>query len=246
MEQLISTMLAHRSIRKFTPEPVSDEQLDLILRAAQAAPTSSFLQAYSIIKVSQGPNRDQLMAYCDDQKYVGNAPVFLVFCADLHRLHQMSDRHNKPYEEGWTESFIIGTVDAALAGQNAMIAAEALGLGGVYIGGIRNNIEAVTELLKLPEEVYPVFGLCLGHPDQDPQIKERLPQSIVVHKETYQSIDTHEQVLTAYDERIKAYYTARTKGKVTDSWSEAVAEKFSGETRPGVGPFLKKQKMATK
>lgn len=243
MTSLIETMLKHRSIRKFTEEAVSAEHLDLILKASQAAATSSFLQAYSIISISQGASRDKLMNYCGEQSYVGSAPVFLVFCADLHRLHQMSQMHNQNFEEGWTESMIIGTVDAALAGQNAMIAAESLGLGGVYIGGIRNNIEAVTELLKLPEEVYPVFGLCIGHPDQDPDIKERLPQSVVVHHDVYTPIETHKQTLEAYDERIRAYYTKRTKGKVTESWSESVAEKFSQESRPQVGPFLKKQKI---
>lgn len=246
MTLLIETMLKHRSIRKFTKEAVSAEQLDLILKASQAAATSSFLQAYSIINISQGTSRDKLMNYCGDQSYVGAAPVFLVFCADLHRLHRMSQLHEKNYEEGWTESMIIGTVDAALAGQNAMIAAESLGLGGVYIGGIRNNIEAVTELLKLPEEVYPVFGLCIGHPDQNPEIKERLPQPIVVHQDVYTPIEVHNQSLNEYDERIRTYYTARTKGKVTESWSESVAEKFSQESRPQVGPFLKKQKMGTR
>lgn len=246
MNSVIEVMLQHRSIRKFTTESVLSEQINLILRAAQAAATSSFLQAYSIINISKGPNRDLLMHYCDDQPYVGSAPVFLVFCADLHRLHQMSNLHNKSYEEGWTESFIIGTVDAALAGQNAMTAAESLGLGGVYIGGIRNHIEEVSKLLKLPDEVYPVFGLCIGHPDQNPEVKERLPQPIVVHQEVYTSIEGHTEMLADYDERIRDYYIARTKGKVKESWSESVSEKFSRETRPQVGPFLKSRKMAIK
>lgn len=246
MKSLIEVMLKHRSIRKFKPKAVSKAHMELIFSAAQAASTSSFLQAYSIINISQGETRDTLMQLCGEQSYVSSAPVFLVFCADLHRLHLMSDLHEKPYEQGWTESMILATVDAALAGQNAMTAAEALGLGGVYIGGIRNNIEAVSKLLELPEEVFPVFGLCIGHPDQDPQIKERLPQPIVVHQDRYTRVDTHAALLAAYDERIRAYYTERTKGKVKTSWSESVAEKFSNETRPQVGPFLKQQQIGTK
>ncbi len=246
MESLVEVLLKHRSIRKFKPKAVSNEHLELILSAAQAAPTSSFLQAYSIINIGKGINRETLMHLCDDQSYVSGAPVFLVFCADLHRLHLMSDLHEKRYERGWTESLILATVDAALAGQNAMIAAEALGLGGVYIGGIRNNIQGVSKLLELPEEVYPVFGLCIGHPDQDPQIKERLPQQIVVHQEKYTRLDHHATLLAEYDERIREYYIQRTKGKIKTSWSEAAAEKLSSEIRPEVGPFLKQQKLGIK
>lgn len=246
MESLIEVMLKHRSIRKFKSKAISQEHLEMILSAAQAASTSSFLQAYSIINITNNENRETLMHLCGDQSYVSTAPVFLVFCADLHRLHLMTDLHEKPYERGWTETLILGTVDAALAGQNAMVAAEALGLGGVYIGGIRNNIEAVSKLLGLPEEVYPVFGLCLGHPDQDPEVKERLPRAIVVHQDKYTRLDHHATLLGEYDERIREYYTNRTKGKVKTSWSESVAEKLSSETRPGVGPFLKQQQLGTK
>lgn len=246
MKALVEVMLKHRSIRKFKSKEVPQEEMELIFSAAQAASTSSFLQAYSIINITNKEKRDTLMHLCGDQNYVSAAPVFLVFCADLHRLHLMSDLHEKPYEKGWTETLILGTVDAALAGQNAMVAAEALGLGGVYIGGIRNNIEAVAKLLELPEEVYPVFGLCIGYPDQEPEVKERLPQAIVVHQDKYTRLDRHANLLGEYDERIRDYYIQRTKGKVKTSWSESVAEKLSSETRPGVGPFLKQQQLGIK
>lgn len=141
-------MLSHRSIRKFTDQLVDASDLDIIIRAAQSAATSSFLQAYSIIDVKNPEMRAQLSNLCGDQEYIEKAPIFLVFCGDLHRIKTVCDAS---YESGWTEAFIISTVDAALSGQNAMLAAESLGLGGVYIGGIRNHPKAVSQLLKLPE-----------------------------------------------------------------------------------------------
>lgn len=242
--ETIDLLLAHTSIRKFEEKDIELEKVEAILAAAKSASTSSFLQAYSILMVSQGQNRDLLANLCGDQDYVAKAPVFMVFLADLHRLHKMCDRHKQPYAGGWTETLLIGTVDAALAGQNALVAAESMGLGGVYIGGIRNRIAEVSELLKLPSEVYPVFGLCIGYPDQNPGVKERLPNELLVHQEVYQEGD--EAILEAYDARIKDYYLARTRGKVNTSWSEGVAEKLSKEMRPHMHDYLSKRGLLLK
>lgn len=233
MNQTLELMLSHRSIRKFTDQLVDAHHLDSIIRAAQAASTSSFLQAYSIIDVKDQVVRTQLKKLCGDQEYVEKAPVFLVFCGDMHRIKTVCDA---TYESGWTEAFIIATVDAALAGQNAMLAAESLGLGGVYIGGIRNHPQEVSQRLKLPEEVYPLFGMCLGYPDQEPEIKQRLPKPIVYHVDYYSEMD--EATLEAYDTKISDYYAKRTKGKIRDTWSESVNKKFSQEKREHMLKFL--------
>lgn len=233
-------MKHHVSIRKFKDAPVPQEMLIEILEAAKAASTSSFLQAYSILVVSdKSPKRGTLAQLCGEQAYVQDAPVFLVFLADLHRLHLMCDLHGATYSGGWTENLLIATVDAALAGQNALLAAESMGLGGVYIGGIRNNIEAVCQLLDLPEEVYPVFGMCLGYPDQSPGTKERMPNDLLVHWDTYQAPDL--ESLKTYDEKIRDYYSNRTGGKVKTSWSEGVADRLSKEMRPHMKAFLEKR-----
>lgn len=108
------------------------------------------------------------------------------------------------------ESLLLGTIDAALAAQNAVVALESLGLGSVYIGGIRNDIKGVAKELGLPPKVYPVFGLCVGYPspDQPAKVKPRLPQQAVLHRETY-SIAAEEGVLSEYDARLGAFYSAR-------------------------------------
>lgn len=236
MNEVINLLKGHQSIRKFKEEQIPKEWLEEIIDAAQMASTSSFLQAYSIISINDKVVREEIAALSGDQKYVSSAPTFLVFCADLHRLNEACKKHGVPYESGYTETFIIATVDAALAAENTIIAAESLGLGGVFIGGIRNNPSRMSELLGLPQEVYPVFGMCLGFPDHTPGPKERLPRSIVFHEEVYQNPDESE--LDAYDERIRAYYIERTRGKKKESWTESVSEKVSHETREHMKRFL--------
>ncbi len=222
-------MLSHGSIRKFTDQLVDEDQLDIIIRAAQAASTSSFLQAYSIIDVKDPLVRTQLKKLCGDQDYVEKAPVFLVFCGDMHRIQSVCEA---TYESGWTESFVIATVDAALAGQNAMLAAESVGLGGVYIGSIRNYAQEVSELLKLPEEVYPIFGMCLGYPDEVSGVKQRLPKQIVYHVDHYTEMD--DVILEAHDK------------KISDSWSEGVKKKFVKMNRKHMLEFLQDREFLKK
>lgn len=238
MNTLIELIGNHRSIRKFKEDPIEASDLRSILGAAQFASTSSYVQAYSVIQVKDPEKRKQLAHLCGDQKYVEAAPEFLVFCADLNRLHLASEMQGVQAHEGYVESFIIATVDAALYGQNVMLGAESMGLGGVYIGGIRNHPQSVCELLEIPANVYPVFGMCLGYPDQEPEQKPRLPLELIWKQETYVADDM--ELLKSYDLEVKAYYERRTKGKLTHSWTEQMAEKMEGELRPHMKDYLEK------
>lgn len=158
MTPTIELLRSHRSIRHFTDAPVSDEQRAEIIASAQAASTSSFLQCTSIIRITDPALRERLVPLTGGQQHVAQAAEFWVFCADFNRHLQICPQA----QLGLAEQLLIGVVDTALLAQNALTAAESLGLGGVYIGGLRNSIEAVTELLELPQHVLPLFGLCLG------------------------------------------------------------------------------------
>jgi len=147
MNDIIQLLQSHRSIRKFSNTPVTPEQLDAILGSAQMASTSSNMQAYSVISVTDMALRQQLAVLAGNQAYVSECPLFLVWCADLHRFAQAVHRHADTPVSGNAENFLVATVDAALAAQNAAVAAESLGLGVVYIGGIRNNPAEVSQLL---------------------------------------------------------------------------------------------------
>ncbi|MDM5129632.1 oxygen-insensitive NADPH nitroreductase [Aeromonas piscicola] len=233
MNPTIDLILAHRSIRQFTPEPITPSQLDQILSAAQSASSSSFLQANSIIRVTDMALRARLAELAGHQAYVAEAAEFLMFCADYHRHAQIVP----DAQTGFVEQLLIGAIDGALMAQNALLAAQSLGLGGVYIGGIRNNPVAVSEALGLPRQVIPLFGLCLGHPAQAPEQKPRLPRALVVHENRYQA-ELDRPLLAQYDQQIEAYYQARSSNNKQQTWSSQIRGILGKESRPFMQEFL--------
>lgn len=245
MNEIIKLLKSHTSIRKFQEKEVEKEKIHTIIQTAQCASTSSFVQAYTIIHVINNHTKKEIAKLSGEQIYIEKCPVFLVFCADLNRLDMACQINDIKMIEGYTESFIIATVDTALAGQNAIIAAESMGLGGVYIGGIRNNPNQICDLLHIPSNVYPVFGMCLGYPAQSPKVKPRLPIDVVLKNEFY-TIDGDEEKIKKYDEQISEYYKSRTKGRRNDTWSKQMAEKMSTELRPHMKSFLKMKKFEMK
>lgn len=240
MTPTIDLLRSHRSIRSFTDQPVTDEQREAILGAAQGASTSSFLQCSSIIRITDPALREKLVEFTGGQKYVASAAEFWVFCADFNRNQQI----NPQAELGLAEQLLLGCVDTALLAQNAMTAAESLGLGGVFIGGIRNQVEEVIELLKLPKFVMPLFGMCIGHPAQDHQVKPRMPQSMLVHENSYQPLNP--QTLANYDEQLASYYLQRDSNARRDTWSDLIIRTLKKEQRPHMLAALHKQGWATR
>lgn len=240
MTPTIELLCSHRSIRAFTDKQIDDAQREAILAAAQSASSSSFLQCSSIIRITDKMLREKLVGLTGGQHYVGTAAEFWVFCADFNRHQQIYPQA----QLGLAEQLLLGCVDTALMGQNAMVAAESLGLGGVYIGGIRNGIAEVTELLGLPKFVLPLFGLCLGWPEQSPELKPRMPLAMLVHENHYQPIDR--QVLADYDAEHEAYYLSRGNNTRRESWSEHIQKTLLKESRPFMLDYLHKQGWATR
>lgn len=189
---LLAQLMAHRSVRAYLDQPLPAHSLPAMLAAAQSAASSSNLQAFSVVAV-QDPARKAALADCaGGQAHIRQAPLLLVWLADLSRLTRNAARQGLPAEaNAYFEMFLVAAVDAALAAQNATLAAEAMGLGTVYIGAMRNQPQAVAQILALPPKVFALFGLCVGWPDtQRPAaIKPRLPQALVLHHETYAATD---------------------------------------------------------
>ncbi|MEZ5491610.1 MAG: oxygen-insensitive NADPH nitroreductase [Gammaproteobacteria bacterium] len=240
MSSVIELLKSHRSIRKFTSQPIEETLFRQLIEAGQAAATSSFLQGSTVIRVRESAARSQLARLAGNQPYVESAAEFLVFCADLKRAGNYCHQYGKPFEGDYTEHFIIATVDASLMAQSLVTAAESVGLGICYIGGIRNNPREVSDLLQLPRGVYPVFGLCLGYPDQNPEVKPRLPQSVIVKEDVYNEVGDAEAIAD-YDETVREYYRTRTGGGHGISWSEQVATLLSEKSRPHMKAFLAEQ-----
>ena len=238
MNPTIELLKSHRSIRKFSDRPIAADDLEQLILAGQAAATSSFVQTTSLIRVTDPAKRERLVTLTGNQTYVASCAEFFVFCADLQRNLSITNNQGLDSQSGFTEHFVIAAVDTSLFAQNMVVAAESMGLGICYIGGIRNHPAEVSELLGLPEQVAPLFGLCLGYPEQDPEVKPRLPSSMIVHENTYQTA-LDEATLERYDETVKHYYQTRTGGQKQQGWSEQIGGFFTKESRPHMLQFLK-------
>ncbi len=244
MNDVLKLLRSHRSIRKYKPTPIADQLLSDILDAARQAPTSSNLQTYSIVVVKDSRKKQLLAEYCGNQPWVAACPVFLTICPDLHRLNRVCELRGYQFSDRYLEISLVAIVDASLVAQNIAVGAEANGLGICMIGGIRNNPGKVADLLKLPERVFPLMGICLGYPDHDPIIKPRIPSSLAVHYEEYDDGDPVAQ-LAEYDRLMKSTglydgprrkVPAPTAGTVADedySWTEHSARRASS-TNPAV------------
>jgi FMN reductase (NADPH) len=195
----IEQIYRHWSVRAYRDEPVTAELVETIVAAGQRASTSSNLQSYSVVAVTDRDRRARLADLCGGQGQIYQAPVFLAWCADLARLDRVCQMRGYQQVAEYLESFLVATVDAALAMQNAALAAESLGLGMGYIGAIRNKPQEVIELLELPRLVFPISGMTLGWPAGEPFIRPRLPLEAVLHWERYDTSDGVE-ALEAYDQ----------------------------------------------
>lgn len=241
----LDTMFNHRSIRKFTDQPISDELLHKLIEAGQSASTSSFMQAVSIIRVTDKALRQNIRKICVEMPqdtlpdalkghgYIEHCAEFLVFCMDNHRHAQLVP----DAQLDWTEVVLIGAIDAGLLAQNLLLGAESVGLGGVYIGSIRNDLATLGELLGLPSHVVPLFGLCLGYPDQDPAIRPRLPVDMILSTNQYQP--TTPDTLENYNKVVADYYEQR--GNAGLDWTKQIANTFARPVRPDILAYLQSQ-----
>ncbi|MGY3572159.1 oxygen-insensitive NADPH nitroreductase [Vibrio paucivorans] len=240
MNAVLDTIFEHHSIRKFTEQPINGEQLDTIIAAGIAASSSSLLQVNSVIRITDPNKRKALATLAGNQPYVESAAEFLVFCIDFQRHIQMNDKVKPEF----TELTLIGAVDAGIMAQNCLLAAESMGLGGVYIGGLRNSAQQVDELLELPKYTAVLFGMCLGHPAQDPQRKPRLSPQVIMHENSYQPLDINK--VEEYDQTMMDYYASRSSNQKQSTWSEQITTKLSGESRPHMLGYLNDKGLATK
>ena len=209
MTETIKLMKAHTSVRRFKEQEIPQADLEEILTAGQMASSWKNFQSYSVILVRSQEKKD----------------AFLLFVGDLNRAEKGASLHTDTFQPQGVEGLLITSVDAALAGQNTLLAAESLGYGGVIIGLVRYKSEEVAALFNLPDYTYPVFGIALGVPNQQHDVKPRLPLSQVVFEEEYQ-----EQPVAAildYD-IVQADYAG---ARASTSWSQRLAEQF-GQAEP--------------
>jgi len=227
----IARFLTHRSVRDYSTQPVTEETVRGLIGAAQSSASSSNLQLWSVISVQDSYLRQEIAAVAGDQDHVRKAPWFFVFLADVYRLQRTAGAVGESAAGlDYAEFTLMAAIDAAVACERMVCAAETMGIGVCYIGAVRNNPQRIEQLLNLPDGVAALFGLCIGWPLEglDSSIKPRLGADSVWFHEQY----NREVEVAEYDERMRPFYISQgMKGEVT--WSMRSARRVDGNHMTG-------------
>ena len=244
---LINSIITRASVRKFSKKNISKELLTLLLTAAQSAPSKSNLQQYSIMVIQNQSLKNEISKLIGDTKWALTAPVFLLFLADIRRNIKITNHKGYNHKNNNVDTFMNGVIDSALSMQSMISASESIGLGICPISMIRNIIEEVKNLCKLPKGVFPIAGLALGWPDEKSPVSIRLPQDIVTHYNTYNEKNLMDKI-NQYDERVfKVAPIEKNKQRHIDiygvakkgTWSENISRQLSVAERKDFKKWLK-------
>ena len=244
---LLKSILSRASVRKFSEKLITKEILTILLASAQSAPSKSNLQQYSILVIQDTSIKTEISNLIGNTKWALTAPVFLLFLADIRRNIKISSDRGYKHKNNNVDTFMNGVIDAALSMQSMVIASEAMGLGVCPISMIRNIIEEVKLICKLPKGVFPIAGLAVGWPDEKAPVSLRLPQDIVTHVNIYKE-DNLSQKINEYDERVfKIAPISEEKQRHVDlygiaekgTWSENISRQLSVPERANFKKWLK-------
>ncbi|EPQ8559259.1 nitroreductase family protein [Enterobacter hormaechei] len=226
----VETILGHKSVRTFLPDNLPEGALETMVAAAQSASNSSALNQWSVVAVSD-PSLKQHIADTiartvptDRIPWIDEAPVLLLWVADLSRGAEITRKKGgEPVVLDYLDSFLMASIDATLAAQNAAIAAESIGLGIVYLGVMRNAAKELAEIIHLPAHSFVTFGMAVGHPDasRTSAIRPRPAQPVVLHHNKYQQ-GRYQQFLPNYEAAYKTFRSQQSMRPKT--WQDAVYE----------------------
>ena len=246
VSDLFNTIVSQASIRKFSKKNIPKELLTLLITAAQSAPSKSNLQQYSILVIQNKSIKKEISNLIGNTKWALTAPVFLLFLADIRRNIKITNHKGYNHKNNNVDTFMNGVIDAALSMQSMICASESIGLGVCPISMIRNIIEEVKTLCKLPKGVFPIAGLAIGWPDEKSAVSLRLPQDIVTHLNTYNEKNLIDKI-NEYDERVfKVAPIEESKQRHVDiygvakkgTWSENISRQLSVTERKDFKKWL--------
>lgn len=234
---IIELMKSHASVRDYKEELLTREQVEELVIAAQHAATSHFVQAYSVVWVTDPEKRRKLGALSSNVKQMEGAGAVFLMCADYNRLKHAVAMNGEEIVFDQAENLLVAVTDVGLLAQNLALAAESKGYGICYIGGVRNNMEEIAELAGLPEGVFPVYGLTVGVPNESNGVKPRLPVEAILHENNYDE-EKYKEILPAYDKTIQEYYGSRGTNQKTATWSQQMANFLKKPHRPDLKEIL--------
>jgi len=234
--------------RRYRPDPIPEDLFRLLCATALAAPTKSDLQQADIVRVTAPAKRAAIHALLPSSPWIAGAPEFLVFCGDGFRLRRIFERRGVAFPNEHLDAFFNAAVDGAIVLATFGAAAELAGLGSCPISEIRNHAATVSELLGLPDWVFPIAGLALGYPESKEPMSPRLALTATVHVDRYAG-DGLERELHAYDERrvrdrpyrrqrsIERFGAAERYG-----WTEDKLRQYSDSQRADFGAFVRSKR----
>ncbi len=234
---VIELLTSHASVRKFKKTSLTTEQVHELINAGQHAASSHFVQAYSVIHVTDTTKRQTLAELSKNPQQILTAGAVLVFCTDYYRLETAAKLANQTIDYANAESLLVGSIDVALFAQNVAVAAESKGYGICYIGGVRNAPQEISDVLGLPIGVAPMFAMTIGIPDEANDVKPRLPIEAILHENNYDA-NKYDELLTTYDVTMNTYYTSRNTNRKNATWSSDMATFLSTPRRTHMKAFL--------
>ena len=245
-------MVEHSSHRKWTPQVPDAALLKLLFACALSAPSKSDLQQADIIHVADRAKIKSIADLIPDMSWINNAPVFLVFCGNNRRIRQIGEWRGKPFVNEHLDHFMNAAVDAGIVLSQFIRAAEAAGLGTVPISAVRNHPRETSDILGLPDAVFPVAGLCVGYPLERGHISARLSLDITTHTDRFDESGLKEKI-DAYDQRRHAIFPIRKQRHSQlypdaefNGWSEDKARHYSVPERSDFGAFIRDKKFSLK
>jgi len=194
MNEVIKSIKSHASIRKFNETKITDKQVDSIIEAAMRGATAGNMMYYSIIKIQSKEILSELAKSCDDQPFIADASLGLLFVVDNYKWHKyfINRKINETFSDfsgPVINDLMLGVQDSMIAAQNAVIAAESLGIGTCYIGDILENYEFHKKLFNLPEYTMPATLVVMGNYDVKPKLRERFDKQFIVFENKYPDIN---------------------------------------------------------
>jgi nitroreductase len=243
--EVLAEMANRRVIRRYTDRPVDPALLETLCAVALSAPSKSDLQQADIVTVADKGQREKLEALLPDNPWVKAAPVFLVFCGNNRRHRLLFDWRGRPFVNDHLDPFFNAAVDAGIVLATFIAAADRVGLGSCPISAIRNHARQVSDILSLPDHVFPVAALGAGWPSFPGVMSPRLGLDVSIHRDRYDEGGLRDKI-AAYDKRretVQPYKTQRYVEKFGESpeygWSEDKARQYSVPERADFGAFVR-------
>ncbi|MDH3944267.1 MAG: nitroreductase family protein [Anaerolineae bacterium] len=245
----LDTILSHASCRDYRPEPIPEDLVQTLFAAAFSAPSKSDLQQACAIRITDRAKQERIAGWSRSTAWAAQAPLFMVWCGDSRRIRRLSDWKGHSFANDHLDAFMNAAVDAAIAMQTFILAAESVGLGCCPVSEIRDHIQPLSQELSLPQWVFPLAGLCVGWPAAPAKISMRLPLDATVHIDRYDDSSLLAQVAD-YDARREAGDPTPPQAQrmveqfgVSDDygWSENRTRQYAHPARADFGAYIRAQ-----